>query len=394
MTDKLSLDDQFRWYDYRIPAGASFVQNYLFGLNALSTPNTFSAATCPPPYTASACPYHTTGSSADQTVTSYSMFQAQNQKRNTVELHYDFARNLTAYLGYRFERQDIAVDGTTATLASYFPTLPNRGSCVARPVNGVCQLSSLSASSAGLQINSNAGLLGIAAQPLHGLRLNFDTEVNYADNVFTDIMPRHMQLYRAKANYTAKRWINLNANLRIQEDRNLASGLGNLQHNHSFSFGAVFPITTRVGFDLNYTYDNLLTNLNICFNETPTPYYAATTSLCPAGYLTALSYFHDVDHFGSANLRFKPLARATVNLGYTISSTNGGNLLLNPLAPLGPVAMNYHLPTAAVAIDLAKRVTLKGGWNLYDYDEKSPPGPVAPRNFQANVVSISLRYSM
>ncbi len=394
ITERFSVDDQFRWYDYRIPSGASFVLNYLFSGNALVNPNIFPSANCPPPYTAKGCPTHTTGSSADETDTSYSMFQGQNQKRNTFELHYQFATNLTAYIGYRFERQDIVVDGTTSTLSSYFPTLPNRGGCTAKPVNGICQDSSSTVSTAGVQINSHAGLIGIAAQPIHGLRLNADAEIDYADNVFTDIMPRHMQLYRGKAIYTPKDWVNFNASTRIQEERDLAAGLGNLQHNRSFSFGAVFPISPRWGVDVNYTYDNFLTNLNICFNETPTPSFGSTTPLCPVGYLTALSYYRDVDHFGSANLMFKPMARATFTAGYAITSTNGANLLLNPLAPLGPVAINYHLPTAAIALELARHVTLKGGWNLFDYDERSAPGPVAPRNFEANVLSLSLRYSM
>lgn len=76
ITERLSVDDQFRWYDYRIPSGASFLQTYLFGASALVPANTFPSAACPPPYTAAGCPSHTTGSSADEISTGYSMFQA------------------------------------------------------------------------------------------------------------------------------------------------------------------------------------------------------------------------------------------------------------------------------------------------------------------------------
>ncbi len=79
----------------------------------------------------------------------------------------------------------------------------------------------------------------------------------------------------------------------------------------------------------------------------------------------------------------KPVKRATINFGYTLTSTGGSSLLLNPLQSLGPVAYNYHLPTAALAYDVTKHVTFKTGWNYYDYDEKSNAGPVAPRNFRA-----------
>jgi hypothetical protein len=33
------------------------------------------------------------------------------------------------------------------------------------------------------------------------------------------------------------------------------------------------------------------------------------------------------------------------------------------------------------------------GWNYYDYDEQSLAGPTLPRRFQANLVSVALRYS-
>jgi hypothetical protein len=89
----------------------------------------------------------------------------------------------------------------------------------------------------------------------------------------------------------------------------------------------------------------------------------------------------------------KPFARTTISAGYAVTSTTGGNLQLSPYAPLGPVAINYNLPSAAVAVSLAEHVTFKGGWNLYDYVEKSPPLAVVPRNFRANLLTLSLRYA-
>jgi len=34
------------------------------------------------------------------------------------------------------------------------------------------------------------------------------------------------------------------------------------------------------------------------------------------------------------------------------------------------------------------------GWNFYDYNEKSAPGPTLPRDFRGNVFTMSLRYAM
>lgn len=394
ITERFWLDDQFRWYDYRIPSGASFLQAYLFSKSALIPPNTFPSAACPPPYTAAGCPQHISGSSADSTTTDYSMFQSQNQKWNTFQVHYNFSPKVTGYIGYRFERQDIVIDGTTAALASYFPTLPHRGGCTSPLVAGVCTDYTATISSYGVQINTNTGLIGIAATPMKNLRLNGGVEIAYADNVFTNIMPRHMQTYRAKAIYTPRKWLDLNANLLIQEMRNLADNLGNTQHNRSFSIGAVLPFSTRWGIDMNYTYDNFSSNINICFNETPTPAFATTTPICPVGYLTALSFYHYVNNFGSGNIFLKPLPRTTITAGYAVTSTTGNNLLLNPYAPLGPTAINYNLPAAALAVDITKHLTFKGGWNYYEYREKSPPLAVLPRDFGANLITVSLRYAM
>lgn len=394
ITDRLWLDDNFRWYAYRIPSGASFLQTYLFSTSALIPPNTFPSASCPPPYTGSGCPVHAAGSSADSTTTDYSMFQSQNQKKNTIQLHYNIAKNVSGYIGYRFEQQDIVVDGTTQALMQYFPDRPHRGGCTSALVNGVCSDTSDTVSTAGVQINTQSGLIGIAAQPIRNLRLNGDMEFDYADNIFTNIMPRHMQLYRGKAIYTPRKWLDLDANVRIQNMRNLADGLGNLQHNRSASVGAVFPISPRFGVSLHYNYDNFLSNLNICFNETPTPAFATVSPICPVGYLTTLSYYHNTDNFGTASLMVKPLSRVTLTGGFTFTSTTGSNLLLSPYAPLGPAAINYYLPIAAVAVDVAKHLTLKAGWNFYDYDEKSQPLAVAPRNFRANLISLSVRYAM
>ncbi len=395
LTEKLSIDDQFRWYYYRTPTGTSYLQDYLFAPTALSAINTFPSAACPPPYAGPGCPQHNFLSPADVSTVLYANYQAQNQKRNTFEAHYDFSSKLTGYLGYRFERQDIVFAFSDANLSLYYPTLALRGGCTPPlPANGVCVSPFNESFSTPVQINTQGGLIGFAAQPVHGLRLNADVEVDYSDNVFTNIMPRHMQWYRGRAIYNPKNWINMSASLNFREIRDLAGGLGNLQHNRGFSLATVFTPSPRWGVDVNYTYNNLSTNLNICFVETPAPSFATVTPLCTPAYLQAVSYYRNVDNFGSANLMLKPFARTVFTAGYTITSTTGSNLLLNPYAPLGPAAINYYLPSAALAVTLAKHLTFKAGWNLYDYKEKSLSGPIAPRNFDANLISVSLRYAM
>ena len=93
-------------------------------------------------------------------------------------------------------------------------------------------------------------------------------------------------------------------------------------------------------------------------------------------------------------LVLKPVARVTAGLGYTFTSSNGNTLILNPTAPTGPLSFNYHLPTASLAVKINERLIYKAGWNYYDYNEKSDPGPTLPRDFRGNAFTLALRYSM
>jgi opacity protein-like surface antigen len=58
------------------------------------------------------------------------------------------------------------------------------------------------------------------------------------------------------------------------------------------------------------------------------------------------------------------------------------------------LSFNYHLPTAQLAVEISKNLIYKAGWNYYDYNEKSAPGPTFPRDFRGNTFTLSLRYVM
>ena len=91
---------------------------------------------------------------------------------------------------------------------------------------------------------------------------------------------------------------------------------------------------------------------------------------------------------------FKPTSRVTANLGYNLTSTSGETLILTPTqTTLGPPAINFHKPTASVDVELAKGFAWRTAWNYDDYKEKPAPGPLAPRDFQSNSATRSLRYA-
>jgi hypothetical protein len=320
-------------------------------------------------------------------------FLRQSITVNTFEVEYEASHRYSGYIGYRFERRNITHSISDDQLSVFFPTLPNRGACAGLPlVNNVCTVDVSSDDSDFRQINAHSGLLGITARPTDRWRINGDMEIFTADNFFTRITPRHLQIYKVKANYRATDWMNLGAAVRIRENRNTSLDIGNLQHNRSYSFTTAFmPPDSKVGFDVSYDYNDIFSQTNICFVSTPTPPGALS---CGTPFLQGLSVYTELSHFGSGSVSWKPTRRVTANMGYTLTSATGATLILNPNAPTGPLSYNYSLPMANLAVELQKHTIFKAGWNYYDYNEKSDPGPTLPRDFRGNVFTLSLRYIM
>jgi hypothetical protein len=332
-------------------------------------------------------------------------FLGQKRTSNTFLLEYDFTKRISAHVGYRFERREITqrVDG--AQVQTFFPgptaALANRGTCApaaAHPLNpdGTCSVV-VAAADAGddfLQINSHTGLIGFSARPTDKFRISGDAEFTSADNAFFRISPRHLQDYRIRATYKPKDWATLGTAVRILENRNTSADIGNLQHNRTFGFSGTFAKPDSIiGLDLSYDYNDVFSQTNICFVATPNLNPPGVTN-CGAPFLSGLSFYTSISHFGSAGIALKPSKRITAGVGYAVTSTTGNTLILNPIAPTGPLAFNYHLPTASLAFAISEKMTFKSGWNYYGYNEKSDPGPTLPRDFRGNMFSVSLRYTM
>ncbi|HXA85713.1 MAG TPA: hypothetical protein VNZ47_11585 [Candidatus Dormibacteraeota bacterium] len=401
VTEKFRIVDTFRYDGFRIPGNWSLVTANLFGATLLSNPNVFRAATCPPPFTAATCPQHNASSAADLIVDNRNDFLGQKRTANTFLLEYDFTKRITAHVGYRFERREITQRVDNTQIQTFFPgptaALAHRGACVGVPLNpdGTCTVA-VDAADVGedfAQINGHTGLVGFAART-EKLRVSGDVEFFSGDNVFFRITPRHSQDYRFRAGYKAADWVNLGAAIRILEARDPRADIGLLQHNRSYGFNAALARPESMwGVDLSYDYNDIFSTTNICFVATPNLNPPGAIS-CGTPFLSGLSVYTNTSNYGSASLILRPTKRITAGAGYGVTTTNGNTLILNPIAPTGPLAYTYHLPTASVAIAISEKVTFKSGWNYYDYNEKSDPGPTLPRDFRGNMFLLSLRYTM
>jgi len=182
--------------------------------------------------------------------------------------------------------------------------------------------------------------------------------------------------------------------IRILEGRNNALDIGALNHDRSYSFAASFaPHESRWSLDLDYDYNDIFSQTNICFVATPN--FAPPGAIsCGSPFLSGISIYTDTSNYASGSFVVKPGRRVTLGAGYAITSTVGNTLILNPNAPTGPLSFNYHLPTAQLAVEISKNLVYKAGWNYYDYNEKSAPGPTFPRDFRGNTFTLSLRYVM
>jgi len=317
---------------------------------------------------------------------------------NTFEVEYQFSPRVSAYVGYRFERREITVNDADLQFQTFFPgptaALANRGACAGRPLaaNGTCTIQAPDGDSTFVRINAQSALFGFSARPNNKLRFSFDTEQYYADNVFTRISPRHLQWYKGRISYKPTAWWNLGTAINIRENSNNTADIGNLQHNRSYAFNSVLsPAESNWGLDLSYDYNDIFSQTNICFVSTPVPPGSLS---CGTPFLSGVSVYNEASHIGSGSIYLKPTRRVTAAVGYTITSSNGTTLILNPNAPTGPLAFNYHLPSGSLVIQMAKNLAFKGGWNYYDYNEKSATGPTLPRDFRGNSFTVSLRYAM
>ncbi len=415
VTEKFRLVDMFRFAHFRLPAQWAFNQCFFFG-TSLALPATFFTATFPVPTNCTVflplnavggTPVHTASAGPDIAVGLSSLFLKQDLKNNLFELEYDFARRFGARVGYRFRHRTIFESDFESGTFVFFPDRQNSRP-VPAPFGGTCPATNNRADgscliipepegdSVATEINEHSGLLGIWARPVNGLRISFDMELLSADNAFTRISPRQWQRYKLRATYKPLNWMSFGAAVNILESRNNVTSINNLQHNRTYGFSAAFEPNERFSFDIGYDYNDIFSQILVCYVSSTAP---SGLSKCPGStvLLQQVSLYNNKAHFGYFNAMWKPFRRLTTNVGYAITSTAGNTLILNPNAPTGPLAYNFHKPYAGLAVELYKGLSWRAQWNYYGYNEKESLLPVVdftgPRDFRGNMVTLAVRYA-
>jgi hypothetical protein len=244
-------------------------------------------------------------------------------------------------------------------------------------------------------INEYSGLFGIWTRPVTNWRISFDTELMSADNSYTRISPRQTQEYRLRSTYKPMTWMSLSGSATIWEARNNVSQINNLQHSRFYGFSATFQPRESFGLELGYDYNDVFSRILICYTSAAAP---AGLDKCPGSNLVQrLSTYTNNSHFGHFDINWQPVRHLTTRFGANLTGSSGSVLIISPNAPSGPLDSKFVQPYAGFDYKFNKNWTGKAYWGYHGYHEDADPGVVqdifSPRNFHANLVTLSLRYA-
>jgi hypothetical protein len=418
ITDKLSFVDSFHFANWHNPAEFDDSSCSYFSPNLLTAPNAFApigalplSIPCVPPTNAAAgTPVHVTSSAPDISFAVSSLFLKQDEKTNTAQLDYRFSQKLGMRGGFRYRHRAIDDNDFETAAEIYFPDHANRGDCAlvgaalpvgCTPIGGgafAFATPDPAASPSQTLINEYSGLFGIWARPVKQWKISFDADLTSADNSFTRISPRESQEYRLRTTYKPVEWVSLSGSVTIWEGRNNVSEVNNLQHNRIYAFSTAFHPNEKLDLEVGYDYNDVFSQILICFTSSVVVVGPSTVNCTGvAGLVQQLSVYTNKSNFGYFDASWTPVRRITARLGANVTGTSGSALVsITPNAPTGPLDSIYLQPFGGLDYHIAHGWTGRAYWGYYGYheDESEVVQDIfAPRNFRANVVTLSVRYA-
>ncbi|HJP93901.1 MAG TPA: hypothetical protein VJ875_18225 [Pyrinomonadaceae bacterium] len=345
-TDKLRLSNTFRVETFEINGAALFAD--FFSLTRGSRTDTISF------------------SNRDvNTRTEYRKIQ------NTIEGDYQFNKDYSIHLGYRYGRRRIEESISGFALNSNAPT----------PLTPVSETE---------ENNTHAVLGGFKARPAHDWTIYFDAEHGTADNVFTRIGNYNYTNIRAKSRYKPTSRIAFNLALITKNNSNPSEiagvsleDFGVSVKSRIFSSSLDWTTTSRFSISTGYNYHWINSNakLDYFFNNVQHP-------LGNSLYFVRNNFF-----FIESVARVAP--RVTLFTAYRINKDNGqGNRVADPTGTPGTLIASYPMsfqsPEARLAIKLHQRLDWNVGYQYYNYNESVIVGP-RPQNYHAHLPYTSLR---
>ncbi len=362
---------------------------------------------------------------------------------------------LPDYLGQRFVINNFIVTWDASSRASFSLTYRYRTHQIGEGIPHNAPLAVGATTNGTVSINEQGGIFTAALRPTNNWTLNGSAEIAYADNVFTPVAPRQLQHYRVHTLYKPRPWATLSGAFNDLErhnntNENTLTGatydgpLNHKDHTRVGSFGATLTPNEHYGLDLHYSYSDVYTTTNICYDAASSPTLPGAAppngAMCPGASVLFTNYyeFGPVQDFtdaptqdGSAAVMLSPSARVHSDIGYRISSVNGSRFFNDSRDVNGSLVSTYQSPYVDLSWTVHQGLIWKAEYNFFGYGEGGPSGaaycstsnptptnptvPVipcnsaslaglptalngpawgatAPRNFHANNVVLSMHY--
>jgi Putative outer membrane beta-barrel porin, MtrB/PioB len=292
--------------------------------------------------------------------------------QNTIEGDYQFSRDYSVHLGYRYARRRVeeAISGFNLGSNSPTPLVPD---------------------SFTEHNNTHAFIGGFKARPLSEWTLYFDAEHGTADNVFSRIGNYEYTNIRAKSRYKPTSTLAFNLAFIAKNNSNPSEiagvsleDFGVSVKSKLFSSTLDWTATSRFSISTGYNYHWINSDaiVDYFFNSVQHP-------LGHSLYIVRNNFF-----FVESVARITP--RATLFAAYRINKDNGqGNRVADPTGRPGILIASYPMsfqsPEARLAIKLHHRLDWNVGYQYYNYNESTIVGP-RPQNYHAHLPYTSLRF--
>jgi hypothetical protein len=331
LTDNLTLNNTFRYSDYRILGNA-----YIRTLQQTQTGTGPIATTNP------------TGCSPNL-VTPLGFYCVSNTDVssywNTVDLQYSRGRKLTANIGWRATHRDVQVGNLTGSEEE--------------------------------TLNTNTAIGSIRIRPVDPLNLFFDYEKGQSDNVFVRVGAMDFQRVRARANITANDKLSFNATFAATDRTNPTPQVENDSDYRTVSVSALWEPHKMFLLNAGYNYDDLAATANIY-------YFIASQAR------TGKSLFYAKQDFFFADARIGITKYADVLLVYRYLRDKGAPssppvTSANDIVTAFP--LKRHNPEARLAVHLNRHFTVNVSYRHFSYNERN----FAVQDYRSNILTSSLR---
>jgi len=361
---------------------------------------------------------------------------------------------LAGYFGQKFLTNNLTGTWDASSGATFSLTYRFRNHTIAEGIPHNAPLAVGEIDNGTVNINENGAIFNAALRPTNKWDINGSVEVAYADNAFTPIGARQTKHYRVHTMYKPMRWATFTGAFNDMERHNntnnnqsaVAAGVAyagpidHVDYSRIVSLGGVLMPNEHYGLDFNYTYSDVYTATNICYNAGSSPAYpgtaSATGTACPGATVRGTTYyefgpvrdFMDAPtQYGSIAVSMSPVRSVHSNIGYRISSVSGNQFFNDARAVNGSLNSTYQSPYVDLAWTVHHGLIWRAEYNFYGYGEGGPSGPqncsvsnptlttpapvvpcnslpaptgltepssglTAPRNFHANNLTLALHY--